>query len=196
MLVNLTDVFTNEGQVQEQTVSYDADTFTSQSGTFSIKESSPVALRLSNIGQSKALVQGTAKLTFALACDRCLQDVDYTFDLSFDTVVISPDYTGEDAEEEAASELLDGYHLNVDELIKNELLLNWPMKVLCREDCVTMSICPKNKSSKGRRDKRRANWKMSAPTLVKCSKCGALMMPHRVCKACGSYNKKEIIAVD
>ena len=57
-----------------------------------------------------------------------------------------------------------------------------------------MSICPKNKSSKARRDKRRANWKMSAPNLVKCSKCGELMMPHRVCKACGSYNKKEIIA--
>ena len=52
-----------------------------------------------------------------------------------------------------------------------------------------MSICPKNKSSKGRRDKRRANWKMTAPSLVKCSKCGALMMPHRVCKNCGSYNK-------
>ena len=31
-----------------------------------------------------------------------------------------------------------------------------------------MSICPKNKSSKARRDKRRANWKMSAPNLVKC----------------------------
>ena len=58
-----------------------------------------------------------------------------------------------------------------------------------------MSICPKNKSSKARRDKRRANWKMSAPNLVKCSKCGELMMPHRVCKACGSYNKKEIIKV-
>ena len=56
-----------------------------------------------------------------------------------------------------------------------------------------MSICPKNKSSKGRRDKRRANWKMTAPTLVKCSKCGALTVPHRVCKACGTYNKKEII---
>ena len=41
-----------------------------------------------------------------------------------------------------------------------------------------MSICPKNKSSKARRDKRRANWKMTAPTLVKC----------------GSYNKKEIIS--
>ena len=57
-----------------------------------------------------------------------------------------------------------------------------------------MSICPKNKSSKARRDKRRANWKMSGATLVKCSKCGALMVPHRVCKNCGSYNKKEIIS--
>ena len=50
-----------------------------------------------------------------------------------------------------------------------------------------MSICPKNKSSKSRRDKRRANWKMTAPTLVKCSKCGELMVPHRVCT-------KEILA--
>ena len=54
-----------------------------------------------------------------------------------------------------------------------------------------MFICPKNKTSKARRDKRRANWKMSAPNLVRCSKCGELMMPHRVCKACGSYNKRE-----
>ena len=30
----------------------------------------------------------------------------------------------------------------------------------------------------------------------KCSKCGELMMPHRVCKNCGSYNKKEIIPQD
>ena len=55
-----------------------------------------------------------------------------------------------------------------------------------------MSICPKNKSSKARRDSRRANWKMSVPSLSKCSKCGALVMPHRVCKACGAYNKETL----
>lgn len=37
---------------------------------------------------------------------------------------------------------------------------------------------------------------MAAPNLVKCSKCGALVMTHRVCKACGTYNKKQVIAVD
>jgi large subunit ribosomal protein L32 len=45
-----------------------------------------------------------------------------------------------------------------------------------------MSICPKNKSSKGRRDKRRANWKMSKPTLVKCSKCGELISQNGTAK--------------
>ena len=59
-----------------------------------------------------------------------------------------------------------------------------------------MSIGPKNRTSKGRRDKRRATWKMEVPNLVKCSKCGALMMPHRVCKACGSYNKREIVSAE
>ena len=59
-----------------------------------------------------------------------------------------------------------------------------------------MSICPKNKSSKARRDKRRANWKMSAPNLVRCSKCGELMIPHRVCKAYCAYIKREITSVD
>ena len=54
-----------------------------------------------------------------------------------------------------------------------------------------MSICPKNKSSRQEEIREETNWKMAAPNLVKCSKCGALMMPHRVCKSCGSYNKKK-----
>ncbi len=57
-----------------------------------------------------------------------------------------------------------------------------------------MSICPKGKMSKSKRDKRRAqSWKIASPTLVKCDKCGELMLRHRVCKACGSYNKRTVI---
>lgn len=57
-----------------------------------------------------------------------------------------------------------------------------------------MSICPKGKISKARRDKRRAQtWKIALPNLVVCSKCGELMRSHRACKSCGSYNRKEVI---
>lgn len=56
------------------------------------------------------------------------------------------------------------------------------------------AIGPKNKTSKARRDKRRANWKLAVPSMSKCSKCGALIMPHRVCPNCGTYNKRQVVA--
>ena len=56
---------------------------------------------------------------------------------------------------------------------------------------VTMAV-PKGKVSKARRDKRRSShWKLAAPGLVKCPKCGALHLPHRMCQECGTYNGRE-----
>jgi len=55
---------------------------------------------------------------------------------------------------------------------------------------------PKGKVSKARRDKRRANWKLEVPGMIECPKCHEFIMPHRVCKACGYYNGKEVIKVD
>ena len=55
---------------------------------------------------------------------------------------------------------------------------------------------PKGKVSKARRDKRRSSvWKLSAQALVKCSMCGALHMPHRMCPECGYYNGRQVKAV-
>ena len=55
---------------------------------------------------------------------------------------------------------------------------------------------PKRKTSKARRDKRRANWKLLIPGMVVCPQCGEYKMPHRVCKACGYYNGKEVVKTE
>lgn len=53
---------------------------------------------------------------------------------------------------------------------------------------------PKRRISKTRRDKRRSSvWKLSPPAFAKCSQCGELMVPHRVCGNCGYYKGREII---
>lgn len=58
-----------------------------------------------------------------------------------------------------------------------------------------MAIVPKRKHSKARRNTRRSNiWKLKMPALSKCSKCGALKLIHRVCKSCGCYKGREVIA--
>jgi large subunit ribosomal protein L32 len=54
---------------------------------------------------------------------------------------------------------------------------------------------PKRKQSKQRQAKRRTHWKMEKPTLVKCSHCGAVKLPHRVCPQCGYYRNRQILEV-
>lgn len=56
--------------------------------------------------------------------------------------------------------------------------------------------CPKRKISKTRRDSRRAQtFKLGAPGLVECPNCHEMKLAHRVCKHCGYYKDKEVVAV-
>lgn len=55
---------------------------------------------------------------------------------------------------------------------------------------------PKRKTSKARRDQRRANWKIEAPALVECPQCHAKKLAHRVCRSCGYYDGREVIAME
>lgn len=54
---------------------------------------------------------------------------------------------------------------------------------------------PKKKHTPARRDSRRsANWKLEMGSLSKCTQCGAAVMPHRVCPACGFYKGELVLA--
>ena len=56
---------------------------------------------------------------------------------------------------------------------------------------------PKYKTSKSKAASRKAaNMKLAAPTLTKCTTCGNMILPHRVCPKCGSYRGKQIIKID
>ena len=56
---------------------------------------------------------------------------------------------------------------------------------------------PRARISKQRRDKRRsANWKLALPGVSKCPKCGEPVLSHRACKACGTYNGREVVKVN
>ncbi|MFU0801292.1 MAG: 50S ribosomal protein L32 [Xylanivirga thermophila] len=55
---------------------------------------------------------------------------------------------------------------------------------------------PKHKTSKARRNKRRANWKLASPSVMACPQCGQPKLPHRACKSCGYYNKRQVIDVE
>lgn len=54
---------------------------------------------------------------------------------------------------------------------------------------------PKGKISKARKHSRRANWKIGAPSIVKCPRCQKMKLSHRVCKHCGYYDGRDILGI-
>jgi len=52
---------------------------------------------------------------------------------------------------------------------------------------------PKKKTSKSRRDMRRAHDAISAPGTCVCPECKEVKQPHRICAGCGTYKGKTII---
>lgn len=59
-----------------------------------------------------------------------------------------------------------------------------------------MTPLPKRKTSKGRRDRRRAHHGLTSRKLVQCTNCGEMRLPHHVCPNCGHYKGQEVISIE
>ena len=55
---------------------------------------------------------------------------------------------------------------------------------------------PKQRTSKARRDKRRAHHGLTAPPRSICPQCKEPKLPHRVCANCGTYRGREVVETD
>ena len=139
MLINLTDVFTSEGKVKKLQKPYENDSFFWYGNQYPVSESSEISITLTNIGTGCVLVEGDLQITLTIPCDRCLQSVNVPLSVAFTHQVVSPDKE-DAASEEDEQNFMSGYELDIDALINNEILINMPVKVLCREDC--KGICP------------------------------------------------------
>jgi large subunit ribosomal protein L32 len=52
---------------------------------------------------------------------------------------------------------------------------------------------PKKKTSKSKRDMRRAHDGLPVPGISLCPQCKEPKLPHRVCEVCGTYKGKTVI---
>jgi len=55
---------------------------------------------------------------------------------------------------------------------------------------------PKRKTSKSKRNQRRAHIKAAAPNLTTCPQCGETTQSHHVCHACGTYKGRTVIEIE
>jgi uncharacterized protein len=134
MFVNLTDVLINEGKEVSMQIETELTQVSIGGESFRVISKTPIRFTFTNIGKGRARIEGAGEISFAMKCDRCLKPVEEKLNLSFSREVFAPDAVSEtsDADDQ---QFMDGYQLNVDDLLTNEIVINWPMKVLCKPDC-------------------------------------------------------------
>ena len=145
MLINLSDVLSEQHKPIDATVDFEMEQFRMKSGTFPIIEKSPVHVVVSHMKDKELKIQTETKIAVLIPCDRCLTDVKQEFEMGFTKYV---DLAVSDADLREGfdeSNFIDGYYLDVDKMLYNEILVGWPTKVLCSENCKGIcNVCGQN----------------------------------------------------
>ena len=141
MLINLTDVLSCEEKVVKRTVETEFQSFDSSLGSFPLTEEEPLNLTLTNLGGDKLLVEGEQKFVAKIPCDRCLTETEVPIEIFFSKEIDMKQSAEGRIDDLDETDFIDGYNLDTEKLVYGELLLNWPMKTLCRDDC--KGICKK-----------------------------------------------------
>ena len=122
MILNLSDVLSEQHKAIHESVPIEMTCFKSEMGDYAITE-----------------------IISSAPCDRCLEDVEVKVTLDFKHKIDTESDAYDQSEDLDENNYIDGYSLDVEQLVYNELLVGWPTKILCSEDCKGIcNVCGQN----------------------------------------------------
>ena len=135
MEISLVKLFSRDGASETYKLPLELSEMEIGGVIYPLLESQPVELTLTHEGNYVLKITGGTKLKLELSCARCLCPVEKEFVLTFDRKI---DFNLTEEEREDLGEdssFADKNFLDVEALIRNELLVQWPIRVLCKDDC-------------------------------------------------------------
>ncbi len=145
MQIHLFDISSSEGKRVQMSVPFEMDAITFQLGSFPVIRKEPVELTITNTGNKVLELEARGEITVSIPCSRCLEEVSVDIPLQIKRKLdmkLSDEERVNDLDE---SSYLTGMDLDVDRLVFLEVLMSWPLKVLCKDDCKGIcSQCGKN----------------------------------------------------
>jgi uncharacterized protein len=135
MLISLSEIMTTKDKVVQIDAPLEMERVDYQGTFYEFAHKEPVNLTITNLGNRTVMIEGSTNISLILFCSRCLKEIIYPMNINIQKEV---DFN---LSEEDRAESLDetnyiiGYNLDVDTLIYDEILIGFPMKLLCSEDC-------------------------------------------------------------
>ena len=133
-MIDISTIVKSINKETDEVVELSLSAFESRLGDYPILEKPPITLHIANQENKRLLIQGDVDVKLGIPCGRCLEEVPTPIHFRIDkTLSITDDgIIDEDMEE---TDYLIGFELDVDKLVYAEILVNWPMRVLCKDDC-------------------------------------------------------------
>ena len=145
MQIHLSDITDSEGKHIQLQLDLDLDKISFQMGDYPILEKTPVELEITNTGNKVLELKGIGSVTVGIPCDRCLEQVAVKIPYEIEQKLDMKKSDTERVQDLDENDYLTGMDLDVDRLVYLEVLMSWPLKVLCRDDCKGIcSQCGKN----------------------------------------------------
>lgn len=135
MLISLSEIMNTRDKVEHILAELEIDKIIFEGSSYEFAWKDPVSLTITNLGDRVILIEGSVKLSIIIFCSRCLKKLEYPMDIS-----IKKEIDFKLTEEERAKELdeanyITEYNLDVDILIKGEIIVDLPMSLLCSDEC-------------------------------------------------------------
>lgn len=135
MLINLSEVMAMVGQTKDTQAPIGLEGFSMYGTEYSFSKKSDAHVTVTCVGERKVSICCKAETALCIPCSRCLDEVIVSFVIDFNKEF---DFSGtkeESQEELEEAEYIIEYDLDVDALIMEEMMLQFPMQTLCKDDC-------------------------------------------------------------
>ncbi len=132
MKIDLAEAMAVEDSLWQREASLDLEEVSIAQGRFPVIKKTPVQITARHSKKGRLQLKVSAEVLVEIPCDRCLTPVSSAISIDAERQL--------DLGESDQPVYIEGTVLDVDGLIFHELLLHWPAKILCREDC--KGLCP------------------------------------------------------
>lgn len=135
MLISLSEIMNTKDKAEHIRAPIEMKSFDFLGNSYEFADRNIVDLMITNLGNKMVLLEGSTSISLFLFCSRCLKKLVYSFDISFQKEIDFKLTDEERAENLDETNYIMGYNLDVDILIREEIVMGFPMKLLCRPDC-------------------------------------------------------------
>ena len=125
MIINLSDIMSGKDSIKQITTSLEMEHFHLDGVDYEFAKKDAVECTITILGDRKVLLESKTCLSLLIPCSRCLEDVEISFDIEISRELDFNESDSDRIKELDEQNYIDGYNLDVDLLIFDEILLGF-----------------------------------------------------------------------